>query len=95
MPISWSAAAGRDLIAIVRFIERDNPRAAAMTLRRIRDAVTVLVDQPSLGRPGRVIHTRELVIERTPYIVPYQLVEGRVIILRVYHAARQWPERFD
>ena len=94
MRISWSDAARRDLIAIVRFIERDNPRAAATTLRKIRGTVEALVDQPGLGRPGRVNHTRELVVERTPYIVPYQVVEGRVVILRVYHAARSWPDSF-
>jgi len=44
-----------------------------------------------MGRFGRVPGTRELVIPRTPFIMPYKL-EGKVIhVLRVFHGARRWP----
>ena len=36
--------------------------------------------------------TRELVIPRTPYIVPHRLQRTTIQILRVYHAARRWPD---
>jgi plasmid stabilization system protein ParE len=36
--------------------------------------------------------TREMVIDRTPYIAAY-LIEGTIVrILRVLHGARAWPE---
>ena len=35
--------------------------------------------------------TRELVIARTLYIAPYQIIGDTVRILRVIHAARMWP----
>ena len=55
----------------------------------------LLADQPGLGRAGRVSGTRELVVARTPYVVPYR-VKGEVIeALRVYHGAQRWPERLD
>lgn len=60
----------------------------------IRDGVALLGDYPGLGRPGRVAGTRELVIARAPYIIAYT-VDPRidaVIILRVPHGARLWPE---
>jgi toxin ParE1/3/4 len=65
-------------------------------VHRIRDSVqSNLISQPGIGGPGRIGGTRELVVERSPYIIPYHIVGERIEIIRVYHAARQWPERFD
>jgi plasmid stabilization system protein ParE len=36
--------------------------------------------------------TRELVIPKTPFIVPYRLVGNTVQILRIFHGHRRWPE---
>ena len=49
---------------------------------------------PQIGRPGRVPGTRELVIPKTPFIVPYRLHRNVIQIIRVYHGARRWPESF-
>lgn len=51
-------------------------------------------ENPEIGRTGRVSGTRELVIRGTPFIVPYRAVGGDIHILRVYHGARKWPDRF-
>ena len=47
---------------------------------------------PESGRSGRVEGSRELVIQRTPYIVAYVIGVDRVRILRVLHSSQQWPE---
>lgn len=58
----------------------------------LRDRVLQLALLPNLGRPGRLENTRELVVHPN-YIVFYRVREAaRLIqILRVKHAARQWP----
>jgi len=38
--------------------------------------------------------TREPVIQKTPYIVPYRVVGQTIQVLRVFHGARRWPEAF-
>jgi toxin ParE1/3/4 len=43
--------------------------------------------------PGRVPGTRELVIPKTPYVVPYRVRGSTIEIARVYHSSRRWPER--
>lgn len=53
----------------------------------------MLADQPGMGRPGRVVGTRELLIPGLPYILPYIEKDGAVIILRVIHTSMKWPER--
>lgn len=47
-----------------------------------------------MGRVGRVFDTRELVIRDTPFIVPYRVKEDTIVILRVFHSSRQWPDYF-
>jgi len=94
MRIVWRRQARDDLLALRAYIARDNPRAAARIGRAILIAVDRLVLLPRLGRPGRVADTRELVVPRTPYVVPYRIKGDEVQILRVYHGARRWPDRF-
>jgi toxin ParE1/3/4 len=94
MQIRWLDRAEADLDELFEYLLDRNPRAARRILQAIRDQVTLLADQPGLGRPGRVPDTRELVIRRTPYIVAYtvdRLIDA-VIVLRVLHGARRWPD---
>jgi toxin ParE1/3/4 len=93
MQITWHRRALHDLQAIREHIAEVNPGAARQVAQRILHAVGLLAEQPSLGRPGRVLETRELVITGTPYIAAYRVVDDTIVILRVLHAARQWPER--
>ena len=58
------------------------------------NAVEILKRFPASGRPGRVAGTRELVVSRTPYIVPYRVRDDTVELLLVLHAARKWPSQF-
>jgi toxin ParE1/3/4 len=91
----WSPEAVADLAALRAYIAQDDPAAAQrVALHIIRNVETLLPSSPEMGRPGRVSGTRELVIPRTPYIVPYRLVRNTIQVLRVFHGARRWPEAF-
>jgi toxin ParE1/3/4 len=95
MNIVWSPQAIADLGALRDYIAQDNKAAAQrMALHIIQNVEQLLLGNPSMGRPGRVVGTRELVVPGTPYIVPYRVRDGRIQVLRVYHGARKWPERF-
>lgn len=91
----WSPEAIEDIASLRAFIEQDDPAAAQrVALHIVRNVETLLSQHPEMGRPGRVPGTRELVIPRTPFIVPYRLVGNTIQVLRVYHGARRWPDRF-
>jgi toxin ParE1/3/4 len=95
MKIVWSPEAIQDLISLRAYIAEENPAAARrIVLRVLHDVEHLLRDNPQMGRPGRVPGTRELVVPRTPYIVPYRVQRATIQILRVFHGARRWPERF-
>ena len=95
MALLWSPEALQDLKDIRSYIAQDDPRAAKIVGGRIVRLVSEqLPHTPETGRLGRVEGTRELVISGTPFVVPYRVREGAIDILRVYHAARMWPESF-
>ncbi len=95
MIIVWSPEAIDDLTALRAYIAADDPAAARrVALHIVRDVEQLLPNNPRIGRPGRVPGTRELVVPRTSYIVPYRIRRNRVEVLRIYHTARKWPERF-
>lgn len=94
MRLFWTRRAINDLRAIQAFIEKNDSTAARNITLRIIDAVeTMIPASPNVGRPGRVPGTRELVVARTSYIVPYRLHSGMIEVLRVYHGARRWSDR--
>jgi toxin ParE1/3/4 len=60
--------------------------------KRILDTVAYLIEHPEIGRKGRILGTRELIIPGLPYIVPYRVRGGVIEILGVLHTAQQWPK---
>ncbi len=91
MKIRWTPEAANDLEQIARHLLRDNPKAARTVVRTISDSIANLKKFPKVGRPGVLENTRELIISRLPYIVVYRLKDDNAEILRVYHAAQDWP----
>lgn len=92
MRLRWTRLAENDLNNIAAYIGQDSPVAAARVILELIDqAETSLTRYPALGRSGRVIGTRELVIGNLPYIIPYRVRDGDIEILRVLHTSRRWP----
>ena len=92
MRLRWLRKALRNLDDEATYIAADDAAAARLVVKRVLDAVALLPAQPGLGRPGRVPGTRELVVLKTRYIVPYR-VRGDVIeLLRVFHTSRRLPD---
>jgi toxin ParE1/3/4 len=89
--IHWKKQAINDLIKIGQEIAKDSPANAEKMVVLIEAKVTPLAAHSEIGRTGRKRGTRELVVHQH-YIVIYR-VQGEIIeILRVKHAARQWPQ---
>ena len=93
MRVRWLRKALRNLDEEAAYIAADDPGAARLVVKRVLDAVAMLTNQPGLGHPGRVSGTRELLVARTRYIVPYRVRSETVEILRVFHTSRHLPQR--
>lgn len=94
MRLRWLRKALRNLDDEATYIAADDAAAARLVVKRVLDAVALLPAQPGLGRPGRVPGTRELVVLKTRYIVPYRVRGDVVELLRVFHTSRRLPDRW-
>ena len=88
--IVFTELAQKDLRAIKKYICCDNFSAAQKVVKHILECIENLKVNPSIGRAGRVLSTRELIITKYPYIVPYQVRDNSLYILRVLHTSRKW-----
>lgn len=94
MRLRWLRTALRNLDDEATFISQDDPAAAIRVVHRVMQAVALLQEQRGIGRPGRVPGTRELLVPRTRYLVPYRVRGQTIEILRVFHMSRDLPERW-
>ena len=92
MRVRWLRTALRNLDEEASFIAADDSVAARLVVERVLEAVAQLAEQPGLGRPGRVHGTRELVVSKTRYIVPYRVRGDTVEVLRAFNTSRRLPE---
>jgi plasmid stabilization system protein ParE len=94
MRVKWLRKALRNVDEEATYIATDDVAVARLVVKRVLDAVALLAEQPGLGRPGRVPGTRELIVAKTRYLVPYRVRGETVEILRVFHTSRRLPERW-
>jgi toxin ParE1/3/4 len=93
MEVKWLRRALENLDQEAEYIAKDSPQTAAEFVRHLHASAALLADHPNMGRPGRITGTRELVVTRFPYILPYRVRSSAVEILRIFHTARKWPRR--
>ena len=88
MELLWLPRARKQQHDAIEYIALDNPIAAL-------GQTDMLLQQPKLGRPGRMKGTRELVIGRTPFIVVYRVRPraARIEVLHLLHGSQQWPPK--
>jgi toxin ParE1/3/4 len=91
MLVRWTEAAAEDLARIVRYIAEDNPEAARRVAQTIFDGVAALRTFPARGRIGLSENAREILFPPWPYIAVYETIGDQVHVLRIRHAARNWP----
>jgi toxin ParE1/3/4 len=98
MQIVYLALAVGDLAEIRAYIAANYPNLAPSVGRKLRDSINGLAPFPSLGKPGRVFGTRELIIPKVgkvTYVVIYRVVQDEVQILRVLAGTRDIDALLD
>ena len=93
MRLRWTPPALDHIAEIHDHIAEHSPKAAMRVVAQIRKDARLLLDQPGMGRPGRVEGTRELVVSRYPFIIAYRLDGNEIPVLAIIHTARRWPEQ--
>jgi len=96
MKIRWLRKALENIEHEATYISQENPAAANAVVQCIYDSAALLADNPSLGHPGRIPDTRELVVPDMQYIIPYRVSSrlNQIEILRVFHTSRKPPKNW-
>lgn len=94
MKAVWAPRAICHFVSLREYIRRDSEQNASLVALRILNAVDLLEAQPGIGRPGRVLGTRELIVPDTPYVIPYRVRSGRLELIAAFHGRQQWPPSF-
>jgi plasmid stabilization system protein ParE len=93
MKVVWSRRALRHLVYLRQHVEKESDQNAALVASRILDAVELLHNHPQIGRTGRVVGTRELVVPETPYVIPSRVRRQRLELIAVFHGRQKWPHK--
>jgi plasmid stabilization system protein ParE len=88
--LDFNLVARRDLREALAYIAADNPRTAERQEQLVRTAAFRLTDFPDLGRPLDR-RRRLLQVRGTRFRLVYIATRDAIVILRVWHGARQWP----
>ena len=92
MRILWTKSAEENLKHIEEYIAQDNSETAINVVVNIVKSVEMLSNYPEIGRMGRLVGTRELVIVGMPFIVPYRVKKDHIEVLRILHSAMRCPD---
>jgi plasmid stabilization system protein ParE len=87
-------AAEREIAEALAFIGQDDPLAARRLNETIQGAIRDVLAFPRSGarmRSGQ----RRFQVRGTPFRLVYRVSRDAIIILRVWHGARQWPPARD
>ena len=79
-----------DRETIMGYIPLDNPAAAIDLDQDFEVKAENARQRPKLYKAGRVKGTREIVV-RPNYVMVYRVTGDLVEVLRILHAAQQWP----
>ena len=91
MRVRWTTKAADDFAHIVEYVRKDNPSAALRVARTVHQGIADLRKFPNIGRVGLAENTRELIFSPWPYIAVYEIIDDQVQVLRIRHAAQDWP----
>ncbi|MCF6319880.1 MAG: type II toxin-antitoxin system RelE/ParE family toxin [Proteobacteria bacterium] len=90
MQIIWEQDAIPDLSELRQYIAQFNPSAGAKLSRKIIESSTLFLENPILGKAGRLQETRELIILSTSYTLICHIKSQS--ILQLFHQSRKWQK---
>lgn len=75
MRVVWTRPAGEQFAETLAYLAERSPAAAARLVADVQARLDQVAEHPQIGRPGRVVGTRELVLADFPFVVAYRVSE--------------------
>ena len=87
--VLWSAEAIDQFAAAFDYIAERNEPAAENLATQVRETIALMANRP-IGRPGYVPETFEKVVQKTSYLLVFELAGDELRILRLFHMSQDW-----
>ena len=88
MPVKRSKRFNGELLEIIKFIAKNNPKNARRFYNQILAHVQTLTDNPKKGRPAEN-GSRELIYKG--YVIPY-FIDGESILILGIFSQNEWKQ---
>lgn len=95
MKLVYLSLAYQDLENITLYIANDNPVSALQLIDRIEQSLIILKHHPFVGRETQFEGLYRWVIPNTSYSAFYRIESDTIIIARILHNARQFPDALN
>ncbi len=79
-----------NLDEIASYYEQHQPELGYRFATYYYKQIEILKSMPNIGRSGKVMGTRELILHEFPYLVVYRVRKDFVQILRIFHQHRKF-----
>ena len=90
MEVFWLPIALENLKEIERYILQNDPGSVKKVAQKIKNTVLLIKEHSFIGKPSLVDGFREIKVANLPFVIPYKVVENKIIIVRIFHT-RQKP----
>lgn len=87
--VLWTERVISNLESELDYYGRINPTLAKELSIIIKESVLNIANMPGIGRPGKKLGTRELVLNKYPYILAYRVRNETLEILSIVHQNRK------
>lgn len=87
LKLKWSPAALADLERLRNFLEPHNPGAARRAAMGLKQASSLLLAHPEIGKRLEGRQDRELFVPfgQRGYVIRYRLNDNEIVILKIWH----------
>lgn len=86
----WEPDARLQYASVIDYIAARNPAAADRLADMFDESLDRACRFPYIGRPGRVLDTRELIVHPN-YLAIYRITPDAIDVLRILHARQLYP----
>ncbi|MDC8015717.1 type II toxin-antitoxin system RelE/ParE family toxin [Tahibacter soli] len=90
LKLEWTAKAAVQFKKNQRYYNHIDRQVARLLAMRVNSALLRLRVLPDSGRKGIYSGTRECVVQRSPYIIVYRVVDDTLQVVRVWHGRQDW-----
>jgi len=90
----WTKRALTNLNAELEYYGQINPKLAKDLAEVVKNSIEKLMFMPGVGRAGKLLGSKEFILDKYPFIIAYRVRENILEILAFIHQRRKNVKAF-